>query len=285
VSQEAFLGAWALAAVGFVFVLRSAIWWLLGRAAAALPGLPQSRAWARTHPLRAWLAARAPRLHALLATRLDPLSFTGLPLLLFALAAIYVAVLLNGIVENVVESQGVLHLDLAVNGGLAGWRDPRAVGVFVWITTLGNGAALAAVAATATGFLWADRRPGFILPLWLVFLGAVATTWAGKYVIARPRPPFIADITAMSPSFPSGHATGAMAVYGFLAYALVRDLPGRRERFEVCYWVAVLIALVAFSRVFLSVHFLTDVVAGLLVGGFWLLVGVALAEATRAGRL
>jgi undecaprenyl-diphosphatase len=72
-----------------------------------------------------------------------------------------------------------------------------------------------------------------------------------------------------------------MAVFGFLAYALARDLDRPRQRFEVVFWTAVLIALVGFSRVFLGVHFLSDVASGFLVGGFWLLVGFTLVEWRR----
>ena len=108
--------------------------------------------------------------------------------------------------------------------------------------------------------------------------GSQLTTWIGKYAIARPRPEFILGVQAVSPSFPSAHATGSCAVYGFIAYALVRHVKHARRRFEVSYWTAVLVLLIAFSRVFLGVHFLSDVTAGLVVGGFWLLVGVALAE-------
>jgi membrane-associated phospholipid phosphatase len=56
-----------------------------------------------------------------------------------------------------------------------------------------------------------------------------------------------------------------MALYGFLAYALTRNLPGRRERFEVAFWTAVLIAAIGFSRIFLSLHYTTDVLAGSMV--------------------
>jgi undecaprenyl-diphosphatase len=87
--------------------------------------------------------------------------------------------------------------------------------------------------------------------------------------------------TALSPAFPSAHATGAAAVYGFVAYAIIRDALSARQRFEVAYWSMVLIALVSFSRIFLGVHFASDVAAGLLVGSFWLLVAFTLAEYLR----
>ena len=69
-----------------------------------------------------------------------------------------------------------------------------------------------------------------------------------------------------------------MAVYGFIAYIISRDLMTTRQRFEMIYWTAVLICLIGFSRMLLGVHYASDVAAGFLVGGFWLLLGFALAE-------
>jgi len=97
-------------------------------------------------------------------------------------------------------------------------------------------------------------------------------------LVGRHRPAIELDVTVVTSSFPSGHATAAVAVYGFLAYAIARVLPNARERFEVAYWTAVLILFVGFSRIFLGVHYLTDVIGGFLVGGFWLLVGFTMSE-------
>jgi membrane-associated phospholipid phosphatase len=57
---------------------------------------------------------------------------------------------------------------------------------------------------------------------------------------------------------------------------------GPCQPFEITYWTASLIALIGFSRVFLGVHFATDVVGGFLLGGAWLMVGIALSEWARA---
>jgi membrane-associated phospholipid phosphatase len=126
-----------------------------------------------------------------------------------------------------------------------------------------------------------ENRHLFVPALWTTLLGAQATTWIGKYAINRARPEFLDVATAIAPSFPSGHATAAMAVYGFLAYVAVRRVASRRVRFEIIYWTSVLIALIGFSRIYLGVHFLSDVLSGFLVGGFWLLVGVPVAEWPR----
>jgi len=270
-----------------IWALHALAWHLLHALSSTtkrLPTLREARAWARVRPLQAWLRLRHPRLHAVLAARLRPKPFTGLPLTLLVVGALYVAALLGGLTEEVMEAGAVLRFDQAVNALFGPWREEPLIAAFLWITALGVGPTLAAAALTTTGFLWADRRPGFILPLWVAFLGAEATTWASKFAIARHRPEFIAAASAASPSFPSAHATGSMAVYGFLAYALARDLPGRRERFEVAFWIAVLIATIGFSRIFLSLHYTTDVLAGFLVGAFWLLVGFALCEWRRGVR-
>jgi undecaprenyl-diphosphatase len=73
-------------------------------------------------------------------------------------------------------------------------------------------------------------------------------------------------------------------LYGFLAYAIARGLQplGGRAQFEVVFWATLLILFIGFSRLFLGVHYLSDVLAGLLVGGFWLLVGFALSEWGRS---
>ncbi|MFO7595281.1 MAG: phosphatase PAP2 family protein [Desulfocurvibacter africanus] len=234
--------------------------------------------WERTEGFLDELRQRYPRFIGFLDARFTPRRFSGLPLTLLILAAAYIAGLSLELLDEVLEADEVVKLDEAVNQVLAAWRSPTAVTVFTWITNFGSTETLTAVSIVSTGFLFAHRRVVYVLPLWLCIAGSQLTTWAGKYAIAKPRPEFILGVEAFSPSFPSGHATGAAAVYGFIAYILIRDLTNSTRRFEIGYWTAVLVLLVTFSRVFLSVHFLSDLAAGLIVGGFWLLVGVATTE-------
>lgn len=235
-------------------------------------------AWLRGHRRVAALAARYPRLHRHVAARLDPGRFRGLPLTLLVLGAAYVAALIGGLIEELLERGELQRFDTAVHEYLEPWREPAAITVVAWVTDLGASQALVATGLVCTALfaVWGRRR--LILPLWTTFLGAQAFTWTGKYFFDRPRPEFAADIMVLSPSFPSGHATGAMALYGFLAYVIARDAGSLRRRFEVIYWCAALVALVGLSRVYLGVHYPSDVATGWLVGGFWLLVGTAVAE-------
>ncbi len=216
--------------------------------------------------------------------RLSPERFFGLPLTLLIFGAFYIAALLAGLVEEVVEARGILHFDNMINAVFDPWRGRPLVGVFLWITAIGAGPTLSTVSAVATASFWSFRRRHLIIPLWLTFLGAEATVWIGKYAIARHRSDSFLALHEISPDFPSGRATAAMTLYACLAYALARDLLGRCSRLEIAFWAAALIITINFSRLFLSVHYTTDFVAGNLVRGFWLLIGFALAEWSRKQR-
>lgn len=215
---------------------------------------------------------------AWLLERFDAHRYSGLPLTLTVVLAIYLASLAADILEEVVENEEMVQLDLRINAALALLRDEQFVQFFHWITGMGNTNALAIAALVALGLLWSHRRAAACWGLGLAVSLSLSVTWVGKYAIGRDRPEALTFAEAMTPSFPSGHAAGAMVVFGFIAYAIARELPGQGRRFEVGYWAAVLILLVGFSRMVLSLHYFSDVAGGWLVGGFGVLAGVVVTE-------
>src|SRR5690606_30851973 len=257
------------------------LWRFLVSAAVRLRGGAGRGFARRAHPILQLIAERFPRLFAVVFARTRADRFVGLPLTLMVAAALYLAFLLAGVVDEVTEAQEVIAFDEAAAAATGFLREEPWVDFFLWITRFGDTATLVVATIVAAGFLWADRRPAYVWPLWLAVLGSQATTWLGKFGFGRGRPEFVTAETAVSPAFPSAHATGAAAVYGFIAYAIARDQLTPRQRFEVTFWALVMIALVGFSRIVLGVHFASDVVAGYLVGGFWLLVAMTLAEYLR----
>lgn len=224
------------------------------------------------------IRASYPGTSRVLQARLTPHRFSGLPLTLIVFAALYITSLLGGLVEELLEAEELVQVDERINQALDLIRTDHMLLFFSWITDLGGSAAFIAVALVTTGLLWVHSRRQMIFPLWLTILGSQITTYTGKYVMARERPEFVTDIAAATPSFPSGHATTALAVYGFIAYIIARDLLTTRQRFELVYWTAVLVGLIGFSRMILGLHYASDVAAGYLVGSFWLLLGFVLAE-------
>ena len=159
-------------------------------------------------------------------------------------------------------------LDQAVNSSLAPLRHGLPLAAFRFLTTLGAEAAALPVAVAASGLLAAGRRGGLVAPLWLTLLGAEATTYGLKYLVGRPRPPTLAGVAAISPSFPSAHATVAVALYGFLALVIAAGLPGRRAL--VLMGATAVILAIGASRLVLSLHYVSDVLAGYAIGGAWL---------------
>jgi phosphatidylinositol-3-phosphatase len=139
------------------------------------------------------------------------------------------------------------------------------------VTDLGAAAVLVPL-VLAAGLGWRWRR-GSWRPLALLGAGA-AGAWvvqvAVKQLVERPRPPTgLALSHATGFAFPSGHATDAAAVYGMLAVLLARR--GRRGVRAVASAGAFgLVALVGLSRVYLGVHWLTDVLAGVSIGAAWI---------------
>ena len=133
----------------------------------------------------------------------------------------------------------------------------------------------------ASALLWLKHRRAALPALWALYFGVPASMEAIKLLVARPRPEPLAGIIETGYAFPSGTATIAAALYGFLTYLLTRELNSKRQRQALTAAAALLIATIAFSRLALSVHYLSDVVAGVLLGGLWVVIGVVLAEWRR----
>jgi len=226
------------------------------------------------------LRGRAPRFTAFVERRFDPTRSDGLIVTLMVMGAIYAASLAAGLVEELMEVQELEAFDKRVFAATEQWNTPAIVAVFRWITMFGNFQTLLAVVIVTTGFLLAHGPRAFLLPTWVAILGSQITTWSGKFALNRVRPEFLYDVTASSPSFPSGHAANSLAVYGIVAYVIARDL-GPTRALHVYYWTLAAVLLIALSRVMLHVHYPSDVLAGLLVGTFWLLLAIVIAERHR----
>jgi undecaprenyl-diphosphatase len=212
----------------------------------------------------AWVARRR-----LLPDRLPPGRLLGL-----AMAAVLLIVLCG--VTATVLAGAASGLDNAVNRSFDAVRVPALVVFFLFVTDMGSGGATLAVGLVASLLLWLSGRSGAILPLWFAGLATKATVWGTKFLFALPRPVFVTEATATSPTFPSDHAAMSLVVYGFVACVAIAAARQARARFEIAWWAAVLILAVGFSRIFLGVHHVSDVLAGYLLGGFWLLAALAL---------
>jgi len=278
----------------FALLLLWLLLWLLKRAVLRhgpailrlTVSLPRSIAGAvRSNPYVARFVRRHPNLVQFLANRADRSHFRGLPLTLLVLAFGYVLALFAGIVEDVVSADSIVAVDHAVAQLIAKFRAPELIPPFIWITALGRGSVIALLLAAACAILWLLRRPWLTVPLLVSSLGASAFMWLGKLAFHRPRP-IESVLLETSYSFPSGHATIAMAFYGFMGYVLARSATRWTTKVNLSFLAGTLILLIGLSRILLGAHYLSDVWAGYLVGALWLIVGISLSEwLTANGRI
>ena len=137
------------------------------------------------------------------------------------------------------------------------------------VTAFGSPVVVALLTAIVLGYLWLQRRYG---ALWFV---VVAITGGGllarllKEIFARERPEPLPCLWVSSPSFPSGHAVLAAVVYLTLGILLARLEPRLLLKIYFLGVMMVLTFLVGLSRVYLGVHYPTDVLAGWVVGLVW----------------
>lgn len=231
------------------------------------------------------LVRRHPAAIRFLAQRFDRSSFHGLPLTVLMLAFVYVLALFAGTVEDVVTSDPIVALDHAAAQLIAAFRTPLVVASCLWITTLGEPPVVGAVLVMASLMALLTKRKYVIAGLLASSLGAASFSMLGKLTFQRPRP-IEAVLLESSYSFPSGHATIAVAFYGFLGYLLIRSATRWKNRANVFFATATLILLIGLSRIVLGVHYLSDVWAGFLVGALWLIVGISLTEwLSASGRI
>src|SRR5918996_209216 len=183
----------------------------------------------------------------------------------------------------------MVELDTWLANALHANLVPSATTAFAAVTTLGSTLVLALLAATAAAYLLRRERGRDAALVVVAFVGAQLLTWILKATFERPRPSFGDPVaTAGWFSFPSGHALSSIALYGALAYLLTGAVRSRRAQAAGFAGVALLVAAIGFSRLYLGVHYLTDVLAGYSAGLAWLLFATALLRVrvrrTRAER-
>ena len=138
------------------------------------------------------------------------------------------------------------------------------------LTALGDVTVLTLVTVAACGYLIAARRYRTSLFIAAAAIsGSILAAWL-KTFVGRARPtivPHLVDVQNLS--FPSGHATNSAIIYLIIGLVLARSLQGRRVRAYVRGLAIAMTIILGITRVYLGVHFPTDVLAGWLIGSAW----------------
>jgi undecaprenyl-diphosphatase len=190
----------------------------------------------------------------------------------------------SGVVSALVFGAGLLHrygLDKGILLAIQKLHAPLLDRIMLGITLLGEPVVLLLIClGLGSGLLYYNRRTE-ATTLSIAAVGAIGLNYWLKVLFGRARPALWNHIVDVGlHSFPSGHAMASIAIYGFIGYILAKQFPQWRKRIFAL--TTVLIIAIGFSRLYLGVHWPTDVAAGYAVGLLWLIACILSLELSVA---
>ena len=272
--------------VVLVVLLVFAARWFLAHREQLTGGL--SELWLRVanHPRFAEFRQRHTKLWTFVAARFARGEYLGLHLTAGLIVSIAALWLFGGVTEDVIHHDPLTELDVDIVTWFRAHATPALDHIGVAVSLVGSPPAMAALAiVVAIVLIW--RRRWILLAGWAgVFTGGGILDWMLKQVIRRPRPAGAAAfLYGESFSFPSGHAMGSLFGYGMLAYLLVRFWARTAaQRLTIVLVTVVLVIAIGLSRLYLGVHYFSDVVAGYAAALVWLSACISGVEITLGRR-
>ena len=163
-------------------------------------------------------------------------------------------------------------LDNGARAWVQGIASPGLTAAMRGFTLFGVGVVLAPLVVLAVVLFYRARRPHHAWLFGLTVAGAEVLNQALKLLFHRPRPePFFGTPKPVTYSFPSGHAMVCCCFFGLLAALVAAREPRRAVRIAIWTAAAIFAAAIGFSRIYLGVHYATDVLGGWLAAILWML--------------
>lgn len=264
-----------------VFILFLFVNWLIGRflvqherqvrAVIISIGVSVARGFLQNEYV-AKLLGRFPRFFDFWSKRFSTKHVFGLPFTVATVASFIVLFYLLTLINAVVREGPLQIIDARILGAVLFVRDPLVHPLMLFITNLA-GPAVVGIVITVVFFFWAQGQTLRAVALGFGTLIVGLLNIATKYIFARPRPDaFLALASESTASFPSGHAVMAVVVYGFITFGLLGYVQRWRSKIVISLFSSSLIGLIGFSRIYLGVHWPSDVLGGYLFGAWWLIL-------------
>jgi undecaprenyl-diphosphatase len=180
------------------------------------------------------------------------------------------ALVFFGWLTRVVLAGESLRFDNAVRNAIHAWASPTLTDAMLGITQLGAAPALVILGAVLVWRLAAQGRRRAVLIFLAACVGAEALSEILKLMFRRARPEaFFGYAEPLTYSFPSGHSIMSACFYGVVAAILTTRMKSRRAKIAIWTAAALLAVAVGFSRVYLGVHYPSDVLAGYAAAAIW----------------
>ena len=178
-----------------------------------------------------------------------------------------IAILVNG--------QKLIQFDQGLIASIQGFESPTLTLVMKFFTFIGSFSSVFVISLLAALFLYYVLKHRMELILFgSVIIGTPIINQILKHFFHRARPDLHRLIEVGGYSFPSGHAMNAFAVYGIIAFLLWRHIPSRLGRTFLILISSGFIFMIGTSRIYLGVHYPSDIIGGYFASGFWLSVAI-----------
>jgi len=233
----------------------------------------------RAHPFILAFSKRYPRAYGFIKNRFLRQDFIGWPLSVLLLIFLSLLILFGFLLYGVLDSNWLVLWDKRLNSLFLVFRDPWLLKFFAIVSNLASLQTVIILSFLLTLFLWLQANGRLILAF-LFSLGACqSVVYLLKVLIDRARPNAVTThLIENTASFPSGHSSVSVFLYGFITYLLVRYFLKKKRVTFAIFCGLLLPLLIGFSRLYLGVHYVSDVLGGYLIGFIFLLLGIMMAE-------
>lgn len=180
-----------------------------------------------------------------------------------------------GLIALLVSDKKIAQFDSTIIAFIQGLESPGLTSIMKFFTFIGSGTQVVVIALLVIFFLFKvlHHRRELILFIWVV-LGTTILNEILKTIFHRARPTIHRIVDANGFSFPSGHSMAAFSLYGVIAFLLWRHLSTSMGRGLLIIFSIFMIIMIGVSRIYLGVHYPSDVLGGFLASGCMLAVSI-----------
>ena len=217
--------------------------------------------------------------------RLSPEGYLGLHLTLGALLLVAASAIFGAIAEDVSTAAAITLLDVRIAQWLHGHATPTVTSVMLIVSTINGIAGIIVLSIGLACYLWRRRAWYWMLSVLIAVAGGTLLNVAMKYAFHRARPSFDDPLLTLTTySFPSGHTAGSTVFYGVLSCYLFSRYHTWPARCLIATLATMMVALVGSSRMYLGVHYFSDVAGAIAEGIAWLALSVTAVSTLRRRR-
>ncbi|PFY93896.1 phosphatase PAP2 family protein [Bacillus pseudomycoides] len=173
-----------------------------------------------------------------------------------------------------VQADGITTLDIYVKDLVRGLQTESSFAFFTYFTKMGSAIGIISTLILSLFVFWKKRYYAAMIVYPTAVLMTHLVNKGIKEMMKRDRPSLNEALDALGYSFPSGHAMLSMITYGFLAYIIAANVKNVAGKVVITIAMALLIIWIGLSRIILSVHYPTDILAGYCLSGIALIIAM-----------